>query len=369
MHPVDCVVVGAGVVGLAIARQLAIQGRETLILERHDSFGKETSSRNSEVIHAGIYYEPGSLKARHCVRGREPLVAYCISRGIAHRRCGKLIVATAPGQMAGLEQIFATARRNGVTDLQWLDRDAAVKLEPSLRCHAALLSPSTGIVDSHALMLALLGDAEFHGATFVPRSTVSRIASGDGLIKVHVDDATDAQVATRWLVNAGGLGAPALAGMIEGFPPEHVPKAYYAKGSYFALEGRAPFSRLIYPIPEPGGLGVHLTLDLAGQARFGPDVEWVERPEFSVDPARARGFYPVIRSYWPGLAEGALTPAYAGVRPKIAGPGEPAADFRIDGPEAHGIAGIVNLFGVESPGMTAALSIAEYVVELMRPDW
>jgi L-2-hydroxyglutarate oxidase LhgO len=367
MHSVDCVVVGAGVIGLAIARQLAIEGRETLILERHDSFGKETSSRNSEVIHAGIYYEPGSLKARHCVRGREPLVAYCISRGVAHRRCGKLIVATAPGQTAALEKIFATAQCNGVTDLQWLDRSAVVKLEPSLRCHAALLSPSTGIVDSHALMLALLGDAEFHGATFVPRSAVSRIESGDGLFKVHVEDVPDAQVATRWLVNSGGLGAPALAGMIEGFPPEHVPTAYYAKGNYFTLEGRAPFSRLIYPIPEPGGLGVHLTLDLAGQARFGPDVEWVKQPEFGVEPERARDFYPVIRTYWPGLTDGALKPAYAGVRPKIAGPAEPAADFRIDGPEAHGIAGIVNLFGIESPGMTAALSIAEHVVELMRP--
>jgi len=365
MYTVDCVVVGAGVVGLAIARQLAMQGRETLILERHESFGKETSSRNSEVIHAGIYYEPGSLKARLCVSGREPLVEYCVSRGVAHRRCGKLIVAVSPGQVGGLEKLYATAQRNGVTDLRWLDRGEATKLEPALNCHAALLSPSTGIIDTHALMLALLGDAEAHGATLVPRSTVVRITASGDLLQVQVADDEDPVVATRWLVNSAGLSAPAVARLIDGMPAQHVPAAFYAKGNYFSLEGRAPFSHLVYPIPVPGGLGVHLTLDLAGQARFGPDVEWVEAPEYSVDPGRSKSFYPVIRTYWPALADGALLPAYAGVRPKITGPGEPAADFRFDGPAVHGVPGVINLFGIESPGLTAALALGEHVARML----
>jgi len=365
MYTVDCVVVGAGVVGLAIARQLAMQGRETLILERHESFGKETSSRNSEVIHAGIYYEPGSLKARLCVSGREPLVEYCVSRGVAHRRCGKLIVAVSPEQVGGLEKLYATAQRNGVTDLRWLDRGEATTLEPALNCHAALLSPSTGIIDTHALMLALLGDAEAHGATLVPRSNVVRITASGDLLQVQVADDEDPVVATRWLVNSSGLSAPAVARLIEGMPAQRVPTAFYAKGNYFSLEGRAPFSHLVYPIPVPGGLGVHLTLDLAGQARFGPDVEWVETPEYSVDPGRSKSFYPVIRTYWPALADGALLPAYAGVRPKITGPGEPAADFRFDGPAVHGVRGVINLFGIESPGLTAALALGEHVARML----
>lgn len=365
MQVVDCVVVGAGVVGLAIARRLAMGGRETLILERHDAFGTETSSRNSEVVHAGLHYAPGSLKARLCVRGRETLFDYCLKHGVAHRRCGKLIVATAQRQHADLEEIARTAERNGVTDLQWLDRREALRLEPSLRCESALLSPSTGIVDSHGLMLALLGEAEQHGAILALRSPVTAISLDRGSTRLTIGEDSDDPIAARWIVNSAGLDAPAVARRMEGFPVEQIPEAHFAKGSYFTLEGRAPFSRLVYPIPEPGGLGVHLTLDLAGRARFGPDVEWVAEPEYEVDPARAREFYPVIRSYWPGLVDGALAPGYAGVRPKIVGPGQPAADFRIDGPAAHGVPGVINLFGIESPGLTASLAIAELVADIV----
>ena len=327
---VECIVIGAGVIGLAIARDLAVAGRDVLLLERHAAIGTETSSRNSEVVHAGLHYPDGSLKARSCVRGRELLYAYCSRQGVPYRRCGKLIVATSESQLADLERIAAGAARNGVTDLEWLDRTDARALEPELECVAALLSPSTGIVDSHALMIALLGEAEQHGATLALQSPVERIrVVPDGLQLLCGDEAAT-RLRARWVINAAGLGAVALANCTEGLPLEHVPKAYFAKGSYCSLGGRAPFSRLVYPIPEPGGLGVHLTLDLGGQARFGPDVEWVDSIDYAVDSSRAAGFEAEIHKYWPGITGRQLSPAYSGMRPKIVGPGAPAADFRID---------------------------------------
>jgi len=363
MDQVHTVVVGAGVVGLAIARELAASGREVVLLERAADFGTVTSARNSEVIHAGIYYVPGSAKARLCVEGRARLYAYCAEHGVAHRRCGKLIVATDDAQIEGLRRIEQRARAAGVTDLQWLAGDDARALEPALRCVRALLSPSTGIVDSHGLMLALLGDAQAHGAMLARLSRLVRaeVIPG-GRFRLEIDaQGQPMTLACRELVNSAGLAAPAVAGAITGLASAHVPPAYLAKGSYFSLAGRCPFSRLIYPIPNEAGLGVHLTLDLGGQGRFGPDVEWVDREDYEVDPRRADGFYAEIRRYWPALADGALQPAYAGIRPKIVGPGAAAADFVIAGPRAHGVAGLVNLFGIESPGLTSCLAIAQRV--------
>lgn len=359
---VDCVVIGAGVIGLAVARQLALRRREVLIIERHPACGTETSARNSEVIHAGLYYAPGSLKARLCLRGRRLLYAYCAGRGIGHRRCGKLVVAARAQQLPELQRLAAQAQRNGVEDLRLIDAAAARQLEPELACHAALLSPATGIVDSHALMLALLADAEDQGATLALSSPVDAMRpDGEGMVL----SVLGGELRARWVINAAGLGAAALAGVVRGLPAQWLPRLRYAKGSYFELAGRSPFARLIYPLPEPGGLGVHLTLDLVGQARFGPDVEWVDTPEYAVDPGRAAPFYAAICAWWPGLRDGALAPAYAGVRPKLSGPGEPAADFRIDGPSGHGVPGLVNLFGIESPGLTAALAIAEEVAAIV----
>jgi len=365
MYSVDCVVVGAGVVGLAIARSLAQQGHETLVLERHEAFGTETSARNSEVVHAGIYYAAGSLKARLCVPGREQLYEYCRQKGIEHRRYGKLIVATDEAQALQLDGIAAAAARNGVHDLRRLDATEAVQLEPALHCTAALLSPSTGIIDSHGLMLALLGDVEQAGGSLVLQTPVSALRPSAAGVAMQVSQESSPSLQARWVINAAGLEAPQLVSRIEGFPPEHAPKARYAKGNYFTLEGRAPFSRLVYPVPEPGGLGVHLTLDLAGRARFGPDVEWVDWPEYSVDPKRADVFYARIRRYWPALQDGTLSPAYSGVRPKIEGPDGLAADFRIDGPAVHGVPGIINLLGIESPGLTAALALGDYVAAIV----
>lgn len=366
---VDCVVIGAGVVGLAVARALALQGREVMVLEAEEAIGTGTSSRNSEVIHAGIYYPAGSLKARLCVRGKELLYAYCEERGIAHRRCGKLIVAANQGQREQLAAIEAKARANGVNDLRWLEQAEVQALEPALQCAAALLSPSTGIVDSHGLMLSLQGDLENAGgmAVFHARVEKARILPAGEGIALTMADGMQLQAAT--VVNAAGLTAPALAGRFEGFPRDKVPHAYFAKGSYFTLSGRAPFSHLVYPIPEAAGLGVHLTLDLGGQAKFGPDVQWVDDPaDLQVDPAKAAAFYAEIRSYWPALPDAALQPGYAGIRPKISGPGEAAADFRILGPGAHGVPGLVQLFGIESPGLTSCLAIAEQVAGLLRRD-
>jgi len=359
MDQIECVVIGAGVIGLAVARRLAQAGHEVLLLETESAFGTMTSSRNSEVIHAGIYYPKDSLKARLCVRGRALLYAYCDARGVEHRRCGKLIVAATPGQRSDLERIAGAARANGVDDLRMLEASEALALEPALSCASALLSPSTGIIDSHGYMLSLLGEAEDAGAMLVERSAVRRMhVESDGIVVV-AGDAGESLIKARCVVNAAGIDAPRVAASVQGIAAQAVPKAYYAKGSYFTLGARNPFSRLIYPVPEPGGLGVHLTIDLAGQARFGPDVEWLDTPDYQVDPARADRFYERIRAYWPGLPDGALAPGYAGVRPKISGPGEPAADFRIDGPEQHQVPGLINLLGIESPGLTASLAIAD----------
>jgi L-2-hydroxyglutarate oxidase LhgO len=363
MERVDAVVIGAGAVGLAIARALALRGREVLILEAAERFGSGVSSRNSEVIHAGIYYPRGSLKARLCVAGRGLLYAFCREHGVAHRRCGKLIVASSDSQLAELGRTRAAALANGV-ELVPLGQPDALALEPALRCAAALYSPVTGIIDAHAYMLALLGQAESRGALLACDSAVTGLALEADGFRVAVNGAP-ASLHARTLVNSAGLSAPQVARLMEGFPPERVPTAYFAKGSYFTLASRAPFARLIYPLPIPGGLGVHLTLDLAGRARFGPDVEWVGELDYAVDVKRAAGFYDAIRAWWPALADGALEPAYAGIRPKITGPGEPAADFRIDGPAAHGVPGLVQLFGIESPGLTASLAIAEHVAALL----
>ena len=361
---VDCVVVGAGVVGLAVARALALLGREVMVLEAANAIGTGTSSRNSEVIHAGIYYAAGSLKAQLCVRGKALLYQYCAERGVAHRRCGKLIVATSPEQEAQLHGIRQRAQANGVGDLQWLTRAQAQELEPAVECVAALLSPSTGIVDSHALMLSLQGDLEHAGGVVALNSALSHAYQAQEAIELVAADGTCLRA--RLVVNAAGLHAPELARRFAGLDSIHIPRAAYAKGSYFTLAGRAPFSRLIYPVPEAAGLGVHLTLDLGGQAKFGPDVEWVDGPDdLVVDPRRADAFYGEVRRYWPGLKDGALAPGYAGIRPKISGPHERPADFLIQGPAQHGVPGLVNLFGIESPGLTSALAIGEHVAAVV----
>ena len=366
MDSVHTVVVGAGVVGLAIARQLAMSGREVVILERESDFGTVTSARNSEVIHAGIYYAPGSAKARFCVEGNRRLYAFCATHGVGHRRCGKLIVAADASQVAGLETIERRGAAAGVTDFEWLSSAQAVGLEPALRCEHALLSPSTGIIDSHGLMLALLGEAQDHGAMLARLSRLVRAERTSDGFRLDIDVEGEAMsLGCRELVNSAGLGAPAVAAAIGGLPADQVPTAYLAKGNYFSLTGRCPFTRLIYPMPNQAGLGVHLTLDLAGQGRFGPDVEWVDSERYDVDPHRADGFYAEIRRYWPGLADGALAPAYAGIRPKIVGPDEPAADFVLSGPAQHGLPGLVNLFGIESPGLTSCLPIADQVQRLL----
>jgi L-2-hydroxyglutarate oxidase LhgO len=369
MDEVEVVVVGAGVIGLAVARALARDGRETLILEAADAFGTGASSRNSEVIHAGIYYPRGSLKARLCVAGREQLYQYCESRDVPHRRCGKLIVATTEPQLAELTTIEAASAANGV-ELERLSAAQAQALEPQLHCVGALHSPLTGMIDSHSYMLSLLGEAEQHGATLVCGTRVTGGAlAGDPRESeriVMTAEGAQAELRARLLVNCASLGAPSLARAIAGFPAEHVPRACMAKGSYFMLSGRSPFTRLVYPVPEAGGLGIHLTLDLAGRARFGPDVQWVDELDYTVDPRRSERFYDAVRSYWPALPDGALEPAYAGIRPKISGPGEPNADFRIDGAETHGIRPVINLFGIESPGLTASLAIAAHVADLAR---
>jgi L-2-hydroxyglutarate oxidase LhgO len=358
---VDAVVVGAGVVGLAIARALALDGREVVVLEAADAIGTETSSRNSEVIHAGIYYPPGSLKAAFCVAGRDALYRFAAEHGVPHRRCGKLIVATDESQRPGLEKLRATAARNGAGDLAWLSAEEAKAMEPRLSCVGALHSPMTGIVDSHAFMLALQGEAEDRGAVIAFLSPVVGGRVGHNAIEIEVGGADPMRLRCRTLVNSAGLHAQKVARSLDGLNPETVPPAYLAKGNYYVLTGvKPPFSRLIYPAPEQAGLGIHVTLDLAGQMRFGPDVEIA----YDVDPRRADSFYAAIRTYWPELPDGALAPGYAGMRPKLQKPGEPAKDFVVQGPRETGIPGLVNLYGIESPGLTASLAIADRVVEL-----
>ncbi len=360
MDKVDCVVIGAGVVGLAVARALALSGRETWVFEREAGIGTGISSRNSEVIHAGIYYPVGSQKSKLCLTGREMLYAYCQERAVPHKRCGKLLVATSDAEKSQLKAIMQKALLLGVTDLKWLSKEEAEEIEPALHCSAAVLSPSTGIIDSHSLMLAYQGDIENAGGYVVSRSELVSAQCSIGGINLVMADGTE--IFARTVVNAAGLDAPALAYRFKGFPSSMIPQTFFAKGNYFSLSGKAPFSHLIYPMPQIGGLGVHLTLDLGGQAKFGPDVEWVDGYDnYEVNPERCEGFYSQIRQYWPSLADDALLPAYSGIRPKLSGPKDTAADFLLQGGESHGVAGLVNLFGIESPGLTSSLAIGDWV--------
>ncbi len=376
MEKIQACVIGAGVVGLAVGRALAMAGLETIVLERSDAIGTVTSARNSEVIHAGIYYAAGSLKARLCVAGKWRLYDYCETQGVPYRRCGKLIVAADEGQAAELRQIEARARANGVADLQWLAADELPAIEPQLQGAAALLSPSTGIIDSHALMLSLLGGLESNGGALAFCSPVLAMHSRPDGHVLEVGGDSPMEIQAGIVVNSAGLWAPELAAHNRGLDGAFVPQPRFAKGNYFSLAGRSPFSRLVYPIPQPGGLGVHLTLDLGGQARFGPDVQWldVDRPEaidYRVDPTRADRFYAEIRRYWPGLPDDSLNPDYSGVRPKLRLPADDSDtaphDFVIDGPEVHGLPGLVNLFGIESPGLTACLALADEVCSRVLP--
>ncbi|MBM3619923.1 MAG: NAD(P)/FAD-dependent oxidoreductase [Alphaproteobacteria bacterium] len=363
---VDCVVVGAGVVGLAVARALAMAGREVIVLEAREGIGTETSSRNSEVIHAGIYYPKGSNIARLCVQGRRMLYPYCDAHGVPYNNCGKFIVATSESERETLASIKARAEANGVEGMAFLSAAEAMAIEPQLHCTGALLSPTTGIIDSHRFMVALQGDAEAAGAMIAYHSPMERGRVVDGGVEIDVGGEQPMTLRARLLVTSAGLHAPHLARKIEGALYNTLPTAYYAKGNYFRLSGKAPFSRLIYPVPVPGGLGVHITVDLGGQARFGPDVEWIEEIDYEVDPSRGDKFYAAVRRYWPGLKDGALQPDYSGIRPKIVPAGAPAQDFTFHGPETHRIPGLIHLFGIESPGLTASLAIGDHVLAMTR---
>ena len=377
LDKVDCVVIGAGVVGLAIARQFARKGLETILLERENAFGTVTSARNSEVIHAGIYYPEGSLKAKLCVQGNRLLYEYARVHGVGVIPCGKLIVASKDEQVTDLEQIWTWASFNGVSGMSRLTGKQAVELEPELVCKAALLSSSTGVIDSHAYMLSLLGGFEDAGgmiayqSPFVGAKALMNGAQGFNLTIASDLGVNTTQIHTKYLINSAGLSAPAIAQKIEGLSADKIPKAYFAKGNYFSFSGKSPFSRLIYPVPEPGGLGVHVTLDRGGQAKFGPDVQWLDietedQIDYKVEPMRGDRFYEAVRKYWPGLPDYSLRADYSGVRPKIVNSGEKTADFRLDGPKFHGIEGLVNLFGIESPGLTSSLAIAQEVEELLK---
>lgn len=368
MSDVDCVIVGAGVVGLAIARALAKSGREVIVLEAEGAIGSVTSARNSEVIHAGIHYPKGSLKAQFCVAGRDALYDYCAAKGVPHRKCEKLIVAVTDAEIPTLGEIDAKARANGVDDLVMLDRKDALKLEPAFHGVAALLSPSTGIIDSHAYMLALRGDAEEDGASFAFHAPAESAVADGKSIAIRVGGAEPMTISCNLLVNAAGLAAPKLAASIEGLSNEHVPTPVFAKGNYFSSSVRAPFSRLIYPAPVPGALGIHLTFDLGGASRFGPDIEWlddttVDTLDYRVDPKRGEAFYAAVRTYWPALPDSALSPAYSGIRPKI-GRSKYGEDFVIQDRTTHQVKGLINLFGIESPGLTSSLAIASYVAKI-----
>jgi L-2-hydroxyglutarate oxidase LhgO len=358
----DAVVVGGGVIGLALARALSLRGREVTLLEAEKRLGNHTSSRNSEVIHAGIYYPEGSLKARLCVDGKRRLYEYCAERDVPHRRIGKLIVATRDEEVPKLEGILEHARRAGVTDLEWLEPGTIADLEPAVRAVRGLLSPSTGIIDSHALMSALRADAEAKGAQIVLDSPVLSGSVTERGLELEVGGAEPVRVRCRTLVNAAGLTAQTLSRAIDGVPRESIPGQYFAKGHYFTLSGRPPFRHLVYPVPVPGGLGVHVTLDLAGQARFGPDVSWLDDIDYSFDSSREDTFYAAIRSYFPELPAGALLPGYTGIRPKLSPPGSPADDFVVQGPRVHGVPGLLCLYGIESPGLTASLALADFAV-------
>jgi L-2-hydroxyglutarate oxidase LhgO len=365
IESVDCVVIGAGVIGLAVARELASRGRDVVVLEAAAAIGTHTSSRNSEVIHAGLYYPTGSLKATLCVAGRERLYAYCAERGIAHRRLGKLVVATTKDEIAAVESYRAQGAANGVADLAWLSGDAIRALEPAVAAVAGFHSPSTGIVDSHALMLALQGDAERDGAVVAVNARVVGGTVDAGELRLDVDGPEPLTLRCASIVNAAGLWAPEVARALDGVPRACIPQPFFAKAHYFVLAGRSPFAHLVYPVATSAYLGVHVTLDLAGQARFGPDVQWVDGVDYRFDEGRAAAFYAAVRRYFPGLRDGALVPGYTGVRPKITGPGTPAADFVIQGAATHGVPGLVNLFGIESPGLTSCLAIAGEVARAL----
>jgi L-2-hydroxyglutarate oxidase LhgO len=364
---VECAVIGAGVVGLAIARRLALTGREVVVLEAESALGTHTSSRNSEVIHAGIYYATGSLKARLCVAGRKALYRYCAARSVHHRQIGKVIVACDESELAGLRKYREQGEINGVDDLQMLGREELAALEPEVRGVAGFLSPSTGIIDSHGLMLAYLGDAESRGASLALGSPVVSGRVERAGIALEVGGAEPMTIACGTVVNSAGLNAQAVARSIVGLPPRTIPPSLYAIGHYYTLSGAAPFRRLVYPVARPDWLGVHVTIDLGGRVKFGPDFSWIDRVDYRFDASREAAFYAAIRRYYPGLKDGTLQPGYTGIRPKTAGPGEPAQDFAIAGPREHGVAGLVNLFGIESPGLTASLAIADHVVELLGP--
>jgi L-2-hydroxyglutarate oxidase LhgO len=363
---VECAVIGAGVVGLAIARRLATRGREVVVLEAESAFGTHTSARNSEVIHAGIYYPTDSLKARLCVSGRRALYRYCAERGVQHQRIGKIIVACEESELAGLRRYKEQAETNGVDDLKMLDRDELAALEPEVRGIAGFLSPSTGIIDSHGLMLAYLGDAESHGASLALGSPVVSGSVGDSGIVLEVGGAEPVTLECAMVVNSAGLNAQAVARSITGIPPGSIPPTYLAIGHYYTLTGAAPFRRLIYPVARRDWLGVHVTIDLGGRVKFGPDFAWTDRVDYRFDTSREAAFYSAIRRYFPGLRDGTLQPGYTGIRPKTAGPGEPAQDFSVQGPCEHGVRGLVNLFGIESPGLTSSLAIADHVVERLE---
>ncbi|MCC7052654.1 MAG: NAD(P)/FAD-dependent oxidoreductase [Gemmatimonadaceae bacterium] len=369
MDRIDCLVSGAGVVGLAVARALAMAGHSVVVLDPADVIGSGASSRNSEVVHAGLYYTPGSLKASLCTGGRELLLGYCAAHGIPWRRIGKLVVAAGEADRPALEAIEARALACGVTSLQRLTGSEARALEPALTCHAALWSPETAIVDTHALMAALRRDAELGGAAIVLRTALSSAQRIGDAWRVTTTEADGFRIDARWIINCAGLDAQAVARRLDGFPGTHIPPLHVAKGNYFALDGAVPFAHLVYPVPFDGGLGIHLTLDMAGQARFGPDVEWLPdgAPRtLTVDPARATAFTREVQRYWPGLPDDALRPAYAGFRAKLSARGAPAADFRIDGPRSHGVRGVVHCFGIESPGLTASLAIGAHVTALVQ---
>lgn len=365
VETLDCAVIGAGAVGLATAVALARRGREVVVLEAAEAFGTGISSRNSEVIHAGLYYPHGSLKARLCVAGRDRLYAHLAEHGVAHERCRKLVVACTDEERGPLAALAARALGNGVDDLQRLTAREARALEPEVACVEALLSPSTGIFDSHGYMLSLLGCLEAAGGMLAVHSPVIGGRVREDGIEVAVGDPSPITLLCRTVVNAAGLGAQAVAAALDGFPAPMIPRLHLAKGTYFSLAGRPPFRHLVYPVPGPATLGSHYTRDLAGQGRFGPDIEWVERQDYDVDPARAEGFYEEARLYWPRLPDNALQPGYTGIRPKIHGPGEPVPDYCIQGPGDHGIGGLAMLFGIESPGLTSSLAIGDYVADLL----
>jgi L-2-hydroxyglutarate oxidase LhgO len=355
-------VVGAGAVGLAVARKAALAGHDVIVAEATSGIGNGVSSRNSEVVHGGMYYPTGSRRALHCTHGRRMLYDFCVAHGVPHRKSGKLIVATNSAELAKVEQIFAQGRANEVEGLEMIGGNSARALEPELSCVGALQSPETGIFDSHAYMLALRGDLEDAGGMIAFNTAIERLTRNGKSWSVHFGGAEKQTIRFDAVVNSAGLGAQKLARATEGYPEARVPRLVLAKGNYFIYAGRPVFTRLIYPVPVDGGIGIHITLDLAGRMRFGPDVEWIERESYTVDANRATSFYERIRGYWPGLPDNSLMPDYCGVRPKVTGPGEPAADFLIDPPAQHGIAGLVHLFGIESPGLTSSLSIADEVV-------